>query len=384
MINYYDDKHDLELVGIGDRTVAMYGATRISNIFNCILPDYFIDKNANDIKQINDIPVVTIEQFQNVKSRGGGVDFVITNTSDTSQNEIVKLLTMLYCNSDLVINIFAPIVKITLTALRQQLFSLPEYLENLKQCYPPTDNISQYINDLWAKDLVLTAKSYGRLEYMDYKSKYVNIENGYRKTVKQKSHYDNAIHMFGDSRLLARFSEDKETICSHLQSLVDLNDYSFEVNNYGIAGFGQYGLAGLKCSVDSIHLKCGDIVIFVFARINNINYSEEKLLYTINYLNDIHQYFIANNWKIYFIGLPNVNNKKHITRLEQIILDTQQHTVMDLNTTNDVNLINSYWDLIYLINEKYPYESFFIDNCHFHSRANKRIATEIFEILNLD
>ncbi len=40
------------------------------------------------------------------------------------------------------------------------------------------------------------------------------------------------------------------------------------------------------------------------------------------------------------------------------------------------------FDLIYLINEKYPNESFFIDHSHFHSRANQRIAVDIYNILD--
>ncbi len=74
MINYYDDKKDLELVGSEGRTVAIYGAGKfIPYGFKDILPraDYFIDRNADAIKQINNTPVVTIEQFQRIKSRGG-------------------------------------------------------------------------------------------------------------------------------------------------------------------------------------------------------------------------------------------------------------------------------------------------------------------------
>ncbi|OON91731.1 MAG: hypothetical protein ATN34_00545 [Epulopiscium sp. Nele67-Bin002] len=405
MINYYDDKKDLELVGSEGRTVAIYGAGKfIPYGFKDILPraDYFIDRNADAIKQINNTPVVTIEQFQRIKSRGGGVDFVITASGEASQNEIVKLLIQLYKSA--AINIFC-LIPSTMRP-NQYLATIPEYIEALRDGYNhiPEAKDKQYIADT-VNMLLNPIVREDRIEFSDHTSKYFNSSNGIRETVKAQQFYKNKIYMFGNSCTVSVYNEDKETISSHLQHLLDINNYSFEVDNYGIYCVNRKQLYNLQKTLERVNIKQNDIVFFMH-NIDIYSRDKDKVLYSVSWLKDIQQYCLDRGCKFYIIKFPRLVDRKVLTELEEIIIrqwpaakltlsdDKKAYQKAEVAHPKDKELENllytatkinniPYFDFEYLINEKYPHESFFVDQTHFHSRANKRIATEIYEILQL-
>ncbi len=156
MINFYDEEEHLDKVGKNNHTVVIYGAPSsiATAIYERVLPqaDFFIDRNAVDIGNIKNIPVITIEQFTTMfDCTGGGVDFVISNKSEKSQNEIVQLLIEIYKVCSFTINIFSFTMEYKKPVLTD-LLKNPEYINALKDGYAHIEeaknNFEEYINNL--------------------------------------------------------------------------------------------------------------------------------------------------------------------------------------------------------------------------------------------
>lgn len=99
-------------------------------------------------------------------------------------------------------------------------------------------------------------KSDDKYMFIDYSSKYINIEKGMRVIPKRKNKYINNIYLIGPCIASGHYAEDSKTIAYYLES--SLKDY--RVSCYG--GFGnnwQYYVNIL----DSVELRKNDIVILI-------------------------------------------------------------------------------------------------------------------------
>lgn len=74
----------------------------------------------------------------------------------------------------------------------------------------------------------------GVKQLMDQKSKYINIIDGRRKTCYEPEKYDNIIYFFGPCITVGHLVEDKYTICSVLQDIINKNDIGYKVVNCGV------------------------------------------------------------------------------------------------------------------------------------------------------
>ena len=96
-----------------------------------------------------------------------------------------------------------------------------------------------YYSDEYIHNIFLSVKTYevdGVLYQEDCKSKYVNCSGGNRITTDQPEQYDSRVHMFGPSFLYGYGVEDKYTIASCLQRLLNKDNQRMLVLNYGIRG----------------------------------------------------------------------------------------------------------------------------------------------------
>lgn len=97
--------------------------------------------------------------------------------------------------------------------------------------------------------------------HSDFRSDYVNIVNRTRITTDVPENYKNSIYMFGSSAVFGWGSEDKYTIASCLQRLVNQNcPNRYQVINCGVNSMWNKGV--LKY-VNSMEFQDGDIVIFI-------------------------------------------------------------------------------------------------------------------------
>ena len=96
-----------------------------------------------------------------------------------------------------------------------------------------------YYSDEYIKNIFLSVEVYEINEVLyqaDCKSKYVNCFGGSRITTDQPEQYDSRVHMFGPSYLYGFGVEDKYTIASCLQRLLNADNKKMLVLNYGIRG----------------------------------------------------------------------------------------------------------------------------------------------------
>ena len=112
------------------------------------------------------------------------------------------------------------------------LMSIPTHI---RKCHEDL----RYCSDEYLKNLFFPAEIYemnGVLYQADCESKYVNCSGGNRVTTDQPEYYDSRVHMFGPSYLYGFGVEDKYTIASCLQRLLNEDNKKMLVLNYGIRG----------------------------------------------------------------------------------------------------------------------------------------------------
>jgi len=97
----------------------------------------------------------------------------------------------------------------------------------------------------------------GMLHLKDYKSRWVNIEQGERVTVGQPQTYENCIHLYGPCCVYGLHVEDRHTIASFLQARVNQKNMPYKVINHGI----PEGLIQRIGRIMGTSFREGDIVI---------------------------------------------------------------------------------------------------------------------------
>ena len=98
-------------------------------------------------------------------------------------------------------------------------------------------------------------------ELNDVKGKYLNIENGFRKTSGQPEKYVGTIYIFGGSHAFGCGVKDSETIASYLQEIIGL---PYRVENYANCwGLKDYSRALML--MNSMKFRKNDIIVFIMA-----------------------------------------------------------------------------------------------------------------------
>ena len=102
----------------------------------------------------------------------------------------------------------------------------------------------------------------GILKLKDVESKYMNAKGGERRTVGQPDKYRGTIYCVGPCDICGRWSEDKYTIASFLQTRLNEAGYRYRVANYGIWAGNRHAVHNIINVVEELNLMKGDIVIF--------------------------------------------------------------------------------------------------------------------------
>lgn len=151
-------------------------------------------------------------------------------------------------------------------SIKDKYKSIEEKYTGHCQCMPEfyEDFYGEYYQEDYAKTLANT--QYIQIPknnawfIKDKESKYSNVKNGERKTVNQPKEYDKTIFFFGPCFFLGSFVEDKLTIESYLQNILNDKGYKIKVVNYGAVGD-----AGTHINRMIYHfvqeIKPGDIVV---------------------------------------------------------------------------------------------------------------------------
>ncbi|MFM8249502.1 MAG: SGNH/GDSL hydrolase family protein [Acidimicrobiaceae bacterium] len=133
--------------------------------------------------------------------------------------------------------------------------------ENTKTYQKVFDNTSE-LNSAVQKLSELHGHLNGlHLKSVNFKSPKFNVVDGWRLTTEQPAEATADLYLFGGSTVQCIEVQDRETICSNLQRLLNSSSESIRVNNRGVSGMtvraNQIELAKLR-------LKANDIVVVYF------------------------------------------------------------------------------------------------------------------------
>jgi [citrate (pro-3S)-lyase] ligase len=181
-----------------------------------------------------------------------------------------------------------------------------------------------YIDNISFTDATIIETDRGKING-PISTPYVNTLSGHRFTHYIPDKYENTIHMIGDSLSFCLGCEDKHTISSYLQKILNKNNMNYAVINSGVRGIP---LIDVYIKLLNTNLQKGDIVIIhllksqtskkfkklldknhLYINLNNLNTKKDI------FLDLIHTNYIANKYiakKIYskLSTLVNFQNKE--------------------------------------------------------------------------
>ena len=122
----------------------------------------------------------------------------------------------------------------------------------------------------------------------DHQSKYLNVENGIRKTTDTNLHPDSFVHLFGPCLCVGIYVEDKNTISSFIQRRINEDNNNMNVINHG----SWNGTLATVQMINNTELYEGDSVIMFYI------YNSIRDIPNINLTETIEKYNIPIEWVV--------------------------------------------------------------------------------------
>lgn len=219
----------------------------------------------------------------------------------------------------------------------------------------------------------------GSYELLDYEGEFYNIVNGKRVTLPVFDYDEgvNTVHCFGDSRILSVFTNDENTICSHLQRRYGKNR---RVVNYGM----QFrGIERMIYQIKMAEILKHDVVIL------GTDWSgfagKDELLCAAISLEDIKQICKEKGALFIFVEIPSLYEMDYKGKGEQLLI---RQLIPTYNVNNSelkkifectLSMLGiDYIDLARLLNAELRNSDIYVDLCHFNSYGNEIIAKVLF------
>lgn len=240
------------------------------------------------------------------------------------------------------------------------------------------DNLQKYVHDVmdvpgivWRKD------SYTNI---DKKSELINVFNGIRQTVRQNDNQPECrILMYGDSRMYGVGVEDKDTLPSQLQFLLESNNYNIDVINLGIRGDV---LANIYERIENDVFKENDILI-IFLTVFSTYSFEQKTNTRFQYntiLNSLINKVLLRNLRLLIFKFPDIRIKKNTTDLEKFFQKSlsinKKYTLICPDFSFKVD--NRYIDMQSVVDKIPEQSSAFWDFFHPSPILNRELAKYIY------
>jgi len=139
----------------------------------------------------------------------------------------------------------------------------------------------------------------GHYRHLDLQSQYVNVFNGCRITVGQPTDFDFTIHMYGRCGVFGYAVEDKDTVPSRLQELLNKNRYKVKVVNHGLWGADALKIFhNLSSDIDEGIIGKEDIVVIYMDYISDMEELKRFNVLMEDTTNVFHM-FLENNGNFY-------------------------------------------------------------------------------------
>lgn len=188
-----------------------------------------------------------------------------------------------------------------------------------------------YTDDYWKEIRNLPGAQQwvnGVLKLKDVKSEYLNTSGGERKTVGQPQEYIGTVYCIGPCDICGRWTEDKYTIESYMQSKLNGEGYKYRVVNLGIWAGNRHSMHNIINVIGTLDLQKGDIIIFSLEPEESFALGERAL----NYYDIVEKNQIPST---YFVdGMGHHNHK-----VNEIIADNLYRLIKpELSTDSQKNI----------------------------------------------
>lgn len=419
MINILTSEDDFLLpLYLKESIVVIYGAGEVGQqVYKGFDPkqsgvvpkvNFFIDKKASSIGKIDNITVITLASFKKMLLKFNDATFnILIATLDVEESVKIenKLTRQLAGNENTIFNLFSMIhydLNIDKYGFRRakRVLINPFIFEGYNHIEDFNKNPYAYLSEINIEP-EYTMNTFGIYTYPEIKTKYWNSENGLRKTICSKRKYTNNIYVLGYSRIRGVGVEDRYTIPSQLQLLVDAHDYDYKVHNYSQPNHNSFrtNIMTLFVALKNIKLIKGDIVILPGTNKFQSIYDYEYLLHSMNLVKEIKLYCNQYGAELYFLYWQTIFDKPNLTQnefdlyryfkvsnKEQLITSEtiqyfHQLTRQAANIVKSICLIHEihYIDLSSMFSDIEMNNKIFIDSAHYTPKAHTRIAQLMFD-----
>lgn len=400
------------------RTLVIYGAGPVGRNLMMIcnlVPAYFCDKNAAQIKSVSDrngrkVPVITLEQLSGLNAAidlligilnpnldlGDITEEIRRALEQTKQEVVIYRHDLGKDGEDFPLNGLLPRKPMLYGLVREHVLSDANPY-GIRSAFMDSDTYTD--NDY--KELynyVFAALAYQgkRLAHKNLQSRFVNFADGKRRTTGQPERFDNRCFIFGDSRVQGSHSPDQYTICSQLQAMLNqrLSGAAYRVENEAIQGVS---LGVMLSQLKETSLSPGDMVFFVKPhylwdfRVSK----EENLYYSLSMVVQAHQYCQAHNCFFAFVEAPLVQHRQICSPWEEYILFRSWSSPRDFMPTRRFSDLMSMYDLrfqLYCAQENIACfgvdpafycakDAIFLDFIHWGDYGNRIMAKQLFKII---
>lgn len=240
------------------------------------------------------------------------------------------------------------------------------------------DNLQKYVHDVMSvPGNVWRKNSYANI---DKNSEIINVFNGIRRTVRSNDNQPECrVLMYGDSRMYGVGVEDKDTLPSQLQFLMENNNYNVEVLNLGVRGDV---LVNIYERIENSIFKKNDILVIFLTVFSTYSFEHKTdtryQYYTI--LNSLINKVLERNLKLLVFKFPDIRIKKRTTNLEKFFQKSlsikKKYTLIcpDISLKSD----SRYIDTQNAVDKVPEQSSAFWDFFHPGPILNKEIAKFIY------
>jgi len=143
--------------------------------------------------------------------------------------------------------------------------ALWSYFDDLPNC------TEKYISEIYTFKPFKHTEKHGIQYLLDMESEYYNIINGSRCTTDNPNNFDNTIHFFGNCFAFGAFAEDRYTIASQLQRIINsssLYNKTFSVANHPNAGTNIELINRMEHTI----FTDGDIIVSISLNLEHYRY----------------------------------------------------------------------------------------------------------------
>ncbi|GBU23474.1 [Citrate [pro-3S]-lyase] ligase [Fibrobacteria bacterium R8-3-H12] len=381
---------DFESSRNSDIPLAIYGAGVAGKHFlmvNKVIPNYFCDKNAKEIKSVNGIPCLTFAELKNLKT----ADILVAITNTEINRELFRTFSKIKGEINYTFYFYHNFCIETLNNyqyaknvyINNELVFNGKVPETLFPNWADLNNISDEellkFKDAWLN--VNSAKKIRDISSneMQFKNNVFKVSNNFKlhSTHNPFSVHKRTIFFFGLCPFVSLWSQSKYSIEHILSNKIMKANLDFQIKNFAFCNVGENMI---KFQIAQANIKQNDIV---FVAIQGFYYA---LL--INYINSICNKL---NAKLIIYEFPTIFHKKNLSKTEKYIIKNtnkkwiEEYKNRELNFEQNIDKLISSGFEVYI-----PPREFFenprtihvdISGWHFADRGNKIIAEHLFKIV---